>query len=257
MSHPAGQSGNSSTADTRTDPAMKALYHMSKTAGVGLGDYAEINVLSVIGLLVGFSSFLLLIFGDSSILLILPVAALVVCGIAILQIRNSNGTQAGLIWAAIGVALALIFGGINLTSRARLASEESASRKQIESLIARLGTSAATQSTIPSSYDLFHPRFQEIVKPDTFARTVALRTGLTSSLPIAKYGLGEHVLFETNPDTHVSQATAYIVLSSDRKDEQGNVLKAEIPAMFRRDPGGEWKFYSIPDWFGEEQKPTR
>lgn len=255
MSQSTGQSGNNNAADTRTDPAMKALYHMSRTAGVGLGDYAAVNVLSVIGLIVGIACFLLLIFGESLILLILPVGALVTCIVAIAQIRGSNGTQVGLPLAVSGILLALAFGGINLGMRAKIASEEASSRAQLEQLVSKLGSSASTQSSVPAAYELFHSRFREVVNPDTFARTVAMRTGLLSNRPVAGFGLGKHVLFETNPDTKVTQATALVILTSDIKDEQGKPLTAEIPAMFRRDPGGEWKFFSIPDWFGEAQQP--
>ena len=108
MSNTTGPSGNTNLTDTRTDPAMKALYHMSRTAGVGLGDYAAINVLAVVGLIVGIACFLLLIFGDSLIMLVLPAAALIVCVVAILQIRNSNGTQVGTGLAAAGIALGLV-----------------------------------------------------------------------------------------------------------------------------------------------------
>lgn len=255
MPQSTGQSGNIDAADTRTDPAMKALYHMSRTAGVGLGDYAAVNVLSVIGLIAGIACFLLLIFGESLILLLLPVGALITCIVAIVQIRGSNGTQVGLPLAVGGIVLAVVFGGINIGVRAKVAGQEARDRSELDQLVSKLANSATTQSSVPAAYELFHPRFREVVNPETFARTVALRTGLLANRPVAGFALGEHVLFETNPDTQVRQATALIILSSDIKGEDGRPLTAEIPAMFRRDPGSEWTFYSIPEWFGEAQQP--
>ncbi len=253
MSQSTGQSGNANAADSRTDPAMKALYHMSKTAGIGLGDYAAINVLAVVGAIVGAACFLLLIFGDSWVMLAIPVAALVICSIALLQISGSNGTQVGRAWAVLGIVLAVAFGGVNVGMRAKVANQQSKDRAALTQLVTKLGSSATTQSTLTSAYDLFHPRFKELVNQDTFARTLAIRTGLLANHPVSSYALGDNVLFETNPDTKVQQATALIVLISDMKDERGKPLTIEIPAVFRRDPGGDWQFYAIPEWFGEEQ----
>ncbi len=252
MSQPTGQSGNSQAADTRTDPAMKALYHMSRTAGVGLGDYAAVNVLSVVGLIVGIACFLLVIFNDSLMMLVLPVAAIITCSAALVQIRGSNKTQVGLPLAVGGIALAVVFGGVNVGMRVKASMDESRSRSDIESLVSKLGSSATTQSSVPAGYDLFHPRFKERVNPDTFARTVAMRTGLSANAPVASIKLGKNVLFETNPDTKVTQATALIVLSAKQKGPDGNPLTLDIPAMFRRDAGGTWTIYAIPEWFSEE-----
>lgn len=253
MSHSTDPSGNTNLADTRTDPAMKALYHMSRTAGVGLGDYAAVNVLSVIGLILGISCFLLLIFDDSLLMLILPVSALIVCLVAIWQIRNSSGTQVGSGLAAGGMALALIFGGINVASHVRGATAEARDRQQIADLVSQLSDAAKSQSTVPQSYDLFHKRFKEQVNPETFARTVAFRTGLLANSPISGISLGKNVIFETNPETKVTMATALIVMTANQKDEAGNPITAEVPGVFRRDADGKWMIYSIPDWFGKEQ----
>lgn len=252
MSNTTGHSG--STTDTRTDPATKALYHMSRTAGVGLGDYAAVNVLSVIGLIIGIACFLLLIFGDSLLMLILPVSALITCAIAIWQIRNSSGTQVGMGLAAIGIALSLAFGGINVVGRIRHASAEAKDRQQIESLVSRLASAATTQSTVPQSYELFHKRFKENVTPETYARTIAYRTGLLANSPVASITLGKNVIYETNKETGVTLASALIVLTASQKDEQGNPLQGEAPAVFRKDVDGAWSIYSIPDWFGKEQQ---
>jgi hypothetical protein len=254
MSNTTGPSGNTNLTDTRTDPAMKALYHMSRTAGVGLGDYAAINVLAVVGLIVGIACFLLLIFGDSLIMLVLPAATLIVCVVAILQIRNSNGTQVGTGLAAAGIALALAFGGTNVISRLRAASAEAHDREQIAQLVSKLASAATTQATVPQSYDLFHKRFKENVTPATYERTMAYRTGLLANAPVANISLGKNVIFERNKETKVTLATALIVLTANQKDAQGNPLTAEIPASFRQDADGVWTIYAIPEWFGKEQQ---
>jgi hypothetical protein len=231
---------------------MKALYHMSRTAGVGLGDYAAVNVLSVIGLIVGFSCFLLLIFGDSLLMLALPLAAIITCIVAIVQIRGSNGTQVGITLAIGGLLLAMAFGGINLATRFSVARAQANDRAQIETLVSRLSSAATTQSSVPASYELFHPRFQEKVKPETFTRTIALRTGLLANAPVAKIELGQNVLFEKIPQTQIVQASALMVMLSREMDPTGKPYKIEIPVFFRREGNGEWRFFAIPEWFGKE-----
>ena len=52
LSSPEPASNTTGTgADPRQDPAMRSLYRMSRTAGVGLQDYAAVNVFAVVGLL--------------------------------------------------------------------------------------------------------------------------------------------------------------------------------------------------------------
>lgn len=262
MSQSTRESGNpqstDTNADTRTDPAMKALYHMSRTAGVGLGDYAAINVLSVVGFLLGFACFLLLVFNDSLMMLALPVIALVTCAAAIYQVRDSNGTQVGNGWAFGGVALALLFGGINLFSHVNVARTESAYRSELQSLVGKLANDATTRSSIPAAYGLFHPRFQEMVKPESFERTLALRTGHNANDPLANIALGDNVIFDTVPETKIVQATALLVIQGRQKDEDGKPLQASTPIQFRRDENDVWKIYAIPEWFaGEDPKRQR
>lgn len=229
---------------------------MSKTAGVGLGDYAEINVLAVVGFIAGLASFLLLVFNESYLMLILPVGALITCLFAIFQVRNSNGTQTGARWATAGMLLALIFGGVNVGTRLRAGMVENADREQISQLVSKLSSSASTQSTVGSAYDLFHKRFQDQVNPDTFNRTLSYRTGLSAGV-LKGITLGENVLFDVNAETGVKMATALIILSIERKDSEGKPISAEFPAVFRRDAGSDWKIWSISDWFGKEEKPQQ
>ena len=257
MSQSTGESGNPNHADARTDPAMKALYHMSRTAGVGLGDYAAVNVLSVVGLIVGIACFVLLVFDDSLVLLALPLGAIIVCTIAIAQIRGSNGTQVGTLLAVAGALLACAFGVANIVSHLKRASIESEDRAQIEKLVNKLAGSATTQATVPASYELFHPRFRESVIPDTFTRTVVERTGLAAGMPVAGISLGKYVLYEKNPGLKFTQASALIVLKSERKDEKGEPLTRETQAIFRREADGIWTIYSIPEWFGEAQQQSQ
>src|SRR4029453_1786230 len=75
----------------------------------GSGEYVAVNGAAVFALLLGLASGLALL---ERMLLILPIAAVVVGIIALVQIKNSNGTQTGKGLVALGLLLALGCGGI-------------------------------------------------------------------------------------------------------------------------------------------------
>src|SRR3954471_20757728 len=88
------------------DPAPDAadplhnLYRMSRTAGLGSGDYVAINNTAILSLILGLAGVLSVLY---PLLLVVSAAALV-CGIlALVQIRSSNGTQSGRAFAALGI----------------------------------------------------------------------------------------------------------------------------------------------------------
>jgi hypothetical protein len=90
--------------------ALHHLYRMSRTAGLGSGDYVAINNTAIVSLLLGCTSVLSLIYP----LMLIVAAAALVCGIiALVQIRTSNGTQTGRTFAAFGILLALALGGVS------------------------------------------------------------------------------------------------------------------------------------------------
>jgi hypothetical protein len=100
-------SGAAAGAPGDADP-LHNLYRMSRTAGLGSGDYVAINNTSIVALLLGLASSLALLFPSA----IVVGAAAVVCGIiALVQIRSSNGTETGRVFAALGILLGLGLAG--------------------------------------------------------------------------------------------------------------------------------------------------
>src|SRR5688572_26011279 len=85
----------SKSVSAEADP-LHNLYRMSRTAGLGSGDYVAVNNTSVLALLLSLASLLSLL---SPWVLVVCVAA-IVCGVlALKQIRSSNGTQTGSLFA--------------------------------------------------------------------------------------------------------------------------------------------------------------
>src|SRR3954447_25417468 len=89
-----GAAGTSGEADP-----LHNLYRMSRTAGLGSGDYVAINNTSILALILGLAGVLSMLYP----LLLIVSAAAVVCGVfAFVQIRSSNGTQTGRGFALLG-----------------------------------------------------------------------------------------------------------------------------------------------------------
>jgi hypothetical protein len=120
--------------DDAADP-LHNLYRMSRTAGLGSGDYVAINNTSILALILGLAGVLSMLY---PLLLIISAAALV-CGImALLQIRSSNGTQSGRTFAILGILLALGLGGLAGAKLALAGIETHREEAAIDDLVQRL-----------------------------------------------------------------------------------------------------------------------
>lgn len=235
-----------STADPRQDPAMRSLYRMSRTAGVGLQDYAAVNVFAVVGLLLGLASVLAIIFADATAMLLLPIAAIVVSVIAFRQVQNSNGTQTGRFLAIAGMLIALGFAGTNVFGRVNNATRERGDRAAIDDLVKKFEAAALAQKW-PDAYALFDTRFKETVQPETFERTVGSRIGKPDAAHISGIKLGDRVAFETDANGN-RFAMTLLKLTVDPKIEGRQPFEAEEQAEFRQ-IDGTWQFHTITAWF--------
>lgn len=240
--------------DTRQDPAMKALFRMSRTAGVGLQDYAEVNVLAVVGLILGLASFIAHAANDSLAVLIIPAVAVIVCLFAAVQVLRSNGTQTGLPLAILGLLLALGFAGSNVAAHVQTNTRENQYHAELNTLVGKLRTEATTQS-LQSAYDLFDARFRETVQPATFGRVLQQRMNFTfPGKPVTSVTLGDLVVYETD-DSGTITATTLLILHADGTFPDGSPIQASDTIDFKRTDVGGWRIHSIPSWFGEAKKP--
>jgi hypothetical protein len=122
------------SADDAADP-LHNLYRMSRTAGLGSGDYVAINNTAILALILGLAGVLSMLY---PLLLIVSAAALV-CGImALVQIRSSNGTQSGRTFAILGILLALGLGGLAGARLALGGLETHREESAIDDLVKRL-----------------------------------------------------------------------------------------------------------------------
>lgn len=240
---------------------MRSLYRMSRTAGVGLQDYAAVNVLAVIGVLLAVASVLVLIFADAPAMLVIPAAAIITSIIAFIQIQRSNGTQTGRGIALAGVVIALGLAGTNVFGRVSDASRNAADRQAITALLKQF-QAAATTGKGSDAYALFDTRFHEVIQPETFDRTLSAQMQrIFGGMPVKEFDLGERVQFETDANG-VRFATALMIIKCEKTAPSGVPYQSEEPAEFRK-VDDQWKFRGIPNWYaatpqkGGGQAPPR
>lgn len=168
-------------AGTGPDP-LHNLYRMSRTAGLGSGEYVAINNTSVFAFLMGLASVLALL---NAFLLVFCVVAIVLGGIALLQIRSSNGTQTGQAFAVVGILLALIFGGTTGGKVAMARAERQKSEADVAQVIAQLGQRLAKQEYAQAYGTLFSEKFREDFSAETFTtrwETITRQAGAVQSV---------------------------------------------------------------------------
>lgn len=244
----------STTAAAERDPAVAGLFHMSRTAGVGLQDYAAVNVLAVTGLLLGIASFLAIVVTDTRAILIIPAIAAVVCLAAFLQVRRSNGTQTGHLLAIGGLTLAVLFAGIHLAGFMRTAATEAKWTSELNTLAAKLPAAATTQGA-NEVYQLFDARFRETVSPETFNRVLQPRMQrLIAGKPVTDARVSDLVVYTTD-ENGIVLAQTLLRLSGELKLPDGKPATAEEGVEFRKPVGQPWQFHGITSWFGAT-KPT-
>jgi hypothetical protein len=249
MADPVKSSGKSEVADRRTDPAMQKLFQMSRTAGVGLADYKAVNVFSVIALLVGIASLIIVLpFIQSTAVLAVPMLALLLGVVGFIQVRRSNGTQTGILLAAAGI---LLGGGLMATSflyRTSIQSQNRVLMTEANTLAQSFATHVAA-GEYDKAYQLLDPRLQERVKIETFqqvAKAVSESPGAYGG-PVKTAVIGD--MLDIQRDDGAINADGLLIFELNVKDPRTNEnARAREPFALSR-IGDAWKIRNIPNWF--------
>lgn len=236
----AAQASGAEPARESDADELSHLFKMSATAGVATTDYAAINPVSIVALLLGLAGVLTL-FAD--ILLLVAVVGVVMGIIALIQIRNSNRTQTGKGFAVTGIVLSLAFGGFVVGRDVMTWQQKRADEARIASLLQVFGNELAA-GKFSDAYAHFSERFRNRISPETFKQTIdnINHTPLLGHLSAMRWN-GEAMLFESNPDSGEQTVTGMAFLQfSQQADPQREYLK------FVRE-GGPWVIDDIPQMF--------
>jgi hypothetical protein len=193
-------------ASDEADP-LAHLYKMSRTAGLGSGDYVAVNPVAVTSIVFGLASALVIV---DSLFIVLPVVGLILGVLAWRQVRKSNGTQTGGLMAVAAILLSVGFLGAKVGKESLQSLQQSADKKAISQVIDSFGQqiSAIDSANMPSSlshlstaYDLFDEKFKSRVNRETFdARWIAMQASpyYGSMISFRSNGL---LKFATDPRT--------------------------------------------------------
>jgi hypothetical protein len=155
------------------DP-LAQLYKMSRTAGLGSGDYVAVNPVAVTSLVFGLAGALVVV---DSLFIVLPLVGLILGIVAWRQIRKSNGTQTGGIMAGAAILLSIGFLGARVGQETLQSFQLSADKHEITHVMDVLGQNVSaidpaktteTASHLAAAYDMFDEAFKSRVTIEHF-----------------------------------------------------------------------------------------
>lgn len=230
------------------DP-VTGLYRMSRTAGVGLQDYAEINPFAVGSLVAGLASWLVF-FGQ--LLFIVPLLGLIMGLWAVIRILGSNRTQTGLLPAFAGIALSAGVGGYGLYERLVIARFDAADQAAIVKLVDDLAASILAGNP-GQAWDLFDPRFQARISREQFVERLNTLQASAMYGQISEMRWNGLIDFERSPDSDDRMAGSLLLVTVKAPDSPASALDRQRIA-FVRPGGGEWRILNLPGYFPAENR---
>ena len=239
--HPTRSAGATAVA-AEPDP-LHNLYRMSRTAGLGSGDYVAINNTSVLAFLLGLAGVLALL---TLMMAVIPLAA-VICGVlALFQIRSSNGTQTGQAFAVLGILLGLAFGGIAVanTVRANLANRQD--ERLVAKAVKSLSDMISTDQHAQAYQTLFSDEFRKEFSEDVF--TTRWESIKRSTGGIKAIDWGGRAEFETVKGTNTRRGYTKALFKFDKVEEPSPI------AITLVEQDGVWMMSRIGDLFDPIQE---
>jgi hypothetical protein len=235
---PPGQTATAADNPEERDPLDK-LFRMSRTAGLGSGDYSAINPLAVAALFFGIAS-ALVIYGW--FLLAVPATAVILAVLALRQIATSNGTQVGRALAVGGLLLALGLGGWQLASGAIEEQQTRADRQAITDLVDHLSRSIVAQD-YKDAYSLYNSRFTALYDFNQFQQKFKIRHDSSFYGPIKSIKWNGRVQFDVAAEPGDELAIAVVLIDAP------HLLEPDRERLFLHRTNGQWSIEGMPDLF--------
>lgn len=224
---------------------VAGLKKMSLTAGLGSGDYAAVNTLAVVSVMIALLGILAYL-GD--ILLVVPVIAIVCAVVAMRQISASNGTQTGQKAAGAAIIISLIVIAYVGGGRVLTYMHNKPDQEQILATIAEMDKGYAARD-YAAVFRLGSPGFQKRVTEKQFVEAMTAFEG------VAEFGGIKGVSWNRTPIEF-------------EEDKQSNVKVAFVGARFhfRNMPDGshipigflkvgdKWMLNDMPSIFKPDNK---
>lgn len=236
---------NVTPPDAGIDP-VTGLHRMSKTAGVGLQDYAEVSPFAVWSMVLGLASWLVF-FGP--VLYVVPALGLVLGVVALVRIVRSSGTQTGYLPALLGVVLSAGMSGFAGYQAFQVHRAERADEAAIVEVIRQLNA-AITGGQAASAYELFDDRFRSRVSRQAFADRLAALQSSPAYGKISNIDWNGIMRFESakGSDDRMAVTMLLVSIASNGSVGQDRQRIIFVPT------GIGWRIRNIPSYFPEEPK---
>lgn len=232
------------------DPLAK-LHRMSTTAGVASQQYVAINGAAVVAtVLAAVSLWFGLMAWTSTLWLVIPLAG-VICGIvAWRQIADSNGTEKGRLFAAIGVVGSLLIAGAVIARQAAQSRHERADGRAMADAVAKLGD-LVRANKMADAYQMFSVNFRTRISEDVFAKK------WTAFQDPAYYGKLQSLTWNDVPpqyeQTDGGETTLAVIYAAGKFER----AEPRFTVIYRK-AGDTWQLDNIPEVFPAERKqPSR
>jgi hypothetical protein len=237
----------SSPAVPKAEP-LGLLYKMSPTAGVATTDYASINSIAIVTIILGVASTLCML---NPILLFLPIAG-AICGVvALRKILDSNGTQVGRGLAWTGLAASLLFGGGVAGVQIVRSLQTRAQEREVSAVIETIGQDIRDDK-YDAVYALSSPRLQARVTPEEFRKQLS-SLNIIPQLGRLEYlrWNGNSMIFQINPDTGDQHCVAMALEKMQQLPEPGREIMGFAKVS------GQWLLEDLPRLFPAAQPPKK
>lgn len=228
------------TPDTGIDP-ITGLHRMSKTAGVGLQDYAEVSPFAVWAMVLGLASWLVF-FGP--VLYVVPALGLSLGVVAVVRILRSNGTQTGLLPALLGIGLSAGLSGFSGYQWLQTQRAETVDRAAISGLVSQFNA-AVVGGNYADGYELFEATFRSRVSLEAFVERLSALQSSPVYGRITKVDWNGIVLFEEARGSGVRMAFSKLLITIEAG---GQSFVDRQGIQFSRTPDG-WRIRDIPVFF--------
>jgi hypothetical protein len=243
---------SSPTTLTGDAAAMKRLYHMSRTAGAGMHDYAAVNTFAVTACVLGVASFLSVALRHLDLLLLIPILGTILGVLGLVQIARSNRTQAGIGIAVLGLLLCIGCAGFIFRERIETRASQADSRREMQTLASDFARLAIEQK-YDDAYALFHRRFRDRVTPEVFRGVLdRWRRGVIYGPPVRSAELGPRVIFESDPQNQTPLGIGLLNVNLDTGLDDRAPSQPSEQIRFERADSGQWLILDIPSYFPAE-----
>jgi hypothetical protein len=211
---------------------------MSTTAGMGSGEYVEINPVAITSVILAGLSLLGIAFMPFLLLGMLGIASGL---LALFKIRRSNGTQGGKLIAVVGIALSLLISGGEGTRQWVIHSRNQADGNTIRGNVQQLGDYLAKRD-YAKARSMFGRPFLDKIPQEAFDETFKSICGIKDYGDFQGLDANGAFGFSTLGDgTRMGSTMIQAKFSNKTLDF------APVEAIM--DEQGRWIIYNIPDVF--------